>query len=901
MNMLNKARKSIYDFLKSEKKVNCLSWIIFALSLIYICTMFAVIHYPVIYLLKFVIFVALVMMMPGYLLARKTANMNNASEVLALSMLYGLILCPVSYFMDVFIHLPVDYFFSRFLGLVLSIPGLIMLIKDIRSDKASVRSFVPEAPVSALLGITTCVAFTVLSLRSGGLLAVSDHSYTYKDVLWNVSHVASLNNSWPAIDLNIFGKVTISNLFGNLFRVNICRFVGVTALDSFVFFSVLYMIPLLVLTFDCIGRYYLGSRMRSALFIFLYIFTSFLSRAFLALPHIRLASFVAVKSGFISPAINLFYAPNGIDLAIPSICLLMMLLLKGVKKEKIDIYLAVSIIIAAIVLTGAKYAFSFCLIFGLIGAVFVQLLQKKSLRMQIQFFVSIALIAIGTAIWYVGLIQNPLIPAYTVEKASAQTAEFYSSDNPNFETAREKLIETFDSLDYQYIIATDDSENDIYVCTPSNDTNYYIFSKEATFDEYGEDDVFELFRKCSVINTTGLLGDARGTFIKDEDDGETSKKANVYQLNKISNSAGFIRLLESGSGKEYLCFFGYDVSDLLVEEKNIIDTVEEYQYEGNYSSIEIGNIVNRSELFSFWINSDFCTFLMSSLTNDQVGLYRTLFIPIHFIMFLAVVSIPFILWMIEQLKKFRNISIEDIVLACVIVCGLTVFYVLAVDGFSQDYFYAAVSPFVYMIGTKWIADNRNKMSKKLRWYLLIALIISFISTFAINGAYSTDFYFGLMGYKPEIAESTSDKITLAEANAMDWIRNNTPEDALFAIDRHYEVELSSHNAFPEPDDRSRFYYYTAYSERHMFLGSWAYLQRTPEKQEFLQERLAVNKALFDPMCSNRRDLMEQNGISYLIATKAGGHPNTVILQDKCLKVVYSNEDVMIYQLQPQEN
>ena len=65
-------------------------------------------------------------------------------------------------------------------------------------------------------------------------------------------------------------------------------------------------------------------------------------------------------------------------------------------------------------------------------------------------------------------------------------------------------------------------------------------------------------------------------------------------------------------------------------------------------------------------------------------------------------------------------------------------------------------------------------------------------------------------------------------------------------------------------------------------------------QEMLRKRLAVNEALFDPMCANRREIMEANGISYLIASAEAG--TGMHLQAPELTCVFRNRDIAVYAL-----
>lgn len=100
--------------------------------------------------------------------------------------------------------------------------------------------------------------------------------------------------------------------------------------------------------------------------------------------------------------------------------------------------------------------------------------------------------------------------------------------------------------------------------------------------------------------------------------------------------------------------------------------------------------------------------------------------------------------------------------------------------------------------------------------------------------------------------------------AMRWLRFHSDSDEVLAVDNHF------HDI-----DTSRFYAYSAYSERRVFLESWYYSSErrsVPEGSQPFSERLELNRSVF---INHDREALEQMisrwGVRYLIHDKARGY------------------------------
>ena len=334
-----------------------------------------------------------------------------------------------------------------------------------------------------------------------------------------------------------------------------------------------------------------------------------------------------------------------------------------------------------------------------------------------------------------------------------------------------------------------------------------------------------------------------------------------------------------------------------------------YSYAHQYSELIIGSSARRMPLFGTLAG-------MLSLSDTGENILAVFMSLIHFVFSLPLTGVPFLLWCIQKFKRFKEIDETEMLLAGTAICGLIVYYVLSVDGTSQVYFYFIASIPVHLIGINWICDHNNRLNPIWKILLVLGLIAGLSSSYAMMRHYVEP---GVENAILAISDQseTEDQpiwngITSYEYNAMLWLRDNTETDAVIAVDRHYSVLGTSlrksgdrydvvrgcYFGHPEPNDyNSRYYYYTAYSERQAFLGSWAYLPRTAEMQKMLEERLAVNNALYDEDCLNKREIMEKNGITYIVVSRFI-HPN-LRMDEWDFERIFANLDITIYQLRDQ--
>lgn len=287
---------------------------------------------------------------------------------------------------------------------------------------------------------------------------------------------------------------------------------------------------------------------------------------------------------------------------------------------------------------------------------------------------------------------------------------------------------------------------------------------------------------------------------------------------------------------------------------------------------------------------------MGALASNT-GLILLILFPVSLIG-LAVFTMPaFLTWTVSQLRKFRSITLENMLLCGIVICGVVAYYLISFDGYSQCYFALAAVPFVNILGFYWLVDHYKtlKYPVKAIFALLLACSLFFTEHQIISqmtGAlHTTQQIISTDSEEKAKMDPSYESLTKAEYEGMIWLRENTPKNTLVAIDRFFTSEPTSNEPL-DSIDKALYYYYVAYSERHMFLSGYAYSIRTVEMTEWLENQLDIQERLYDSDTENRVELMRDNGISYLVVSRFVS--DDLRFQDNNLVEVFHNQDITIY-------
>lgn len=281
-------------------------------------------------------------------------------------------------------------------------------------------------------------------------------------------------------------------------------------------------------------------------------------------------------------------------------------------------------------------------------------------------------------------------------------------------------------------------------------------------------------------------------------------------------------------------------------------------------------------------------YLQCILTNLSV--------PLHFLSFMPFAAVPFISWLIYKFKNFNIIKQEELLIGGLAVCGILGFYLFIVDGNSQLYFIFGATAFIEICALKWLFDNYYNLHKYVKRIIIATFIIASISSFSMFLRTSLDglivAYSAVKGMNKE-AEPKINAITSYEYEGMIWLKNNVKNNEVIAVDRHYNSNPKE-GQIPSPNDNGRYFYYSAYSGKQIFLEGWAYTPRTDEIRKKILERVKVNEDLYSLINVNRVNLMKENDIRYIVVSRFV-NPDLEFNDAQLIKV-FKNRDITIYKL-----
>jgi hypothetical protein len=139
--------------------------------------------------------------------------------------------------------------------------------------------------------------------------------------------------------------------------------------------------------------------------------------------------------------------------------------------------------------------------------------------------------------------------------------------------------------------------------------------------------------------------------------------------------------------------------------------------------------------------------------------------------------------------------------------------------------------------------------------------------------------------------TTNQNLTRNLWSGLVWAREHLPEDAVLAVNNQ---TLSASGDW-------RYFYYSAFAERHTFLGGWMYSDRTHAvgyndaalgKVHPFPERLALNTAAFSSGRASAIEDLRARGVTHLLVDKVHGRAADAL--DATAMRIFSNSDVDIY-------
>ena len=266
-------------------------------------------------------------------------------------------------------------------------------------------------------------------------------------------------------------------------------------------------------------------------------------------------------------------------------------------------------------------------------------------------------------------------------------------------------------------------------------------------------------------------------------------------------------------------------------------------------------------------------------------LLSSLLIPVHFLLYHPIISIPFLHAVWRSLKRFRTIPITKAFFILLALCGFGLAYLVDHSpGNSQVYFMMTATPFALILGINQISESECWLTSKGKSALALMVLVSLTTTGSILWHYigSTKKIMEASKSEIEVPQPRHNAITRFEWESMKWLELHSPVDAVFATDR----------ILKNPDD-PRYFYYTAFSSRQAFLAGYFYVRKGGQTSQAIHQRRETNASLFALEADERGALMTANGINYLVVSRFS-NPELFSIALSGVKRVFENRDVHIY-------
>lgn len=291
---------------------------------------------------------------------------------------------------------------------------------------------------------------------------------------------------------------------------------------------------------------------------------------------------------------------------------------------------------------------------------------------------------------------------------------------------------------------------------------------------------------------------------------------------------------------------------------------------------------------------------MSVPTPLRLGILMLVFV----VLFLSVFFIPFCIGYIRELilvlSRKKPFVFHEVIVYAAFLVGFIAMFLLRYSGHSQIYFgllslfFAPLIAFWYLedVGDYYKKASGSRRILPAALYTVMALTLVF-TTYTLLYSYYNMIPVAIENADPAQERGLYTSMSNDEYQAMEWIEDNTPKDALLATDRYYSVPLEEYSFDNRWDNR--FFLYAAYSNRFCYIAGSGYNLGTNEWPVRL-EMIKKNSELYDAGNEERGDEARELGVDYVVVSKR--FTDLPDLSDSDYEKCYENTDVEIYQIRP---
>lgn len=310
------------------------------------------------------------------------------------------------------------------------------------------------------------------------------------------------------------------------------------------------------------------------------------------------------------------------------------------------------------------------------------------------------------------------------------------------------------------------------------------------------------------------------------------------------------------------------------------------------NAIQLGAIIDKC----FWkpIIIDF----LKEQNTPSIMIYLVLLLMLG-ITFYTIYFLPAVIGYIREvfcvLSGRKEYDFARVTVYAAFLMGIVLMSILKYNGRSQIYFGITSLMFAPLI-TGWYfeeADSSNgritrTLSSIAKAYFIICLVACSALTvmdtaYCIRKAVATA--------NEDVHFNTYETVTQDEYKALKWIKENTPEDCLIAVDRYYSTSLAEYSYENRWDNC--FFTYAVYADRNCFFEGAGYNMKD-EESETRKKLIEVNNRLYDKNNNERGILAESLGVDYVYVTKRMNDCGD--LEDDKYRKVFENNGAAVYEI-----
>lgn len=310
------------------------------------------------------------------------------------------------------------------------------------------------------------------------------------------------------------------------------------------------------------------------------------------------------------------------------------------------------------------------------------------------------------------------------------------------------------------------------------------------------------------------------------------------------------------------------------------------------SSFEIGAIAGKC----FW--KPLVTDAFNGMGLPKPFTYLAILLVFGFFFF-TIYYLPVIVGYIREfilvVTKRKDFDFTKVTAYAAFLAGLILMLMLKYNGRSQIYF-GVVSFAVAPLITAWyFEDTRNSENRFARGIRRLTGVYFIICTAAFGFIVLADDISSadraVRFAKGEVSLSEYELVTEDEYEGLMWIKANTPNDSLLAVDRYNSAPPDKYDYTSRWDNC--FFTYAVYADRRCYFEGAGFNMKE-EESELRKEYIETNNRLYNPDNPGRGQLADELGVDYVVVSKRTNDCGR--LDGSGYTEVFDNKDMTVYEV-----